>query len=539
MKLNNKIKRNSSGVIIPIVVVFSLALIPMLGLAADFSYSGIVRSSLERAVDSAARAGKQGYLRYGYDPGLAVNEAARVFKMNIANTVVPGTFYSSTGTNTPTTLTYTNTFTTADGISGIFNSSSIALTVTTDLTLKTITVTGSLTQMSFFTNSDTPTITVSRKETGLTGTPKDIVLLVDVSQQNKLQTIMTYIGMGSRIATGSMNMADNYDDLIFYQSQADLMSMSFTANGYDIMDQALTDVVINTPDTDIPTSATYTTGKAVYVNDSSRGWVTNNATSNSGLSRQTLAGYRVSELASLSVSTQDKELATTYNNNRGTSSQVASYFNQASSHIEPFGSVTYGIMAFTNTLTSSSHSLALVTYESSSTSYSRTINDTDSDLQGSNAGKFLTITIPFYTLTTTFSNIVNNITISATSGTGSSMSDPLIVNSYPPGNTADIDSGLLAAQSVLSASTNAKVIVLYAGAVPSHTWAALGSTVASLVSSDIKVYSVILTSNLTSSDITDFTTQIEGNGGQTIQFVSDPAALDDAFTTVANDLLTT
>lgn len=533
---NNKIKygRYESGTIIPFVVMLFVALVPMFGLAGDFTYGAMLRSDIEKAVDASVKAGKQGYKTFNRDPGLAVNDAARVFKMNITNQVSVADLQGSTGMDTPTTLTYNMIFTQADALNQIFQGQPITYTTTIDLNAKTITVSGSITQKPFFELGNTPVITIT-KQKSLVGNPKSIVLVVDDSAENNNRTIMSYIGSARR--DDGMTMT-TFTDVIFYQSQAPSGAASFTANGFTIDMLMLTEVVINTPNVDIPTTAQYTTTRPMYINDAARGWCTNNALSNAGLFRNALTGFRVSELAALmTITPQDQQLATTYANNLGTDPQVTAYFNQAATHIEPFGSVTFGIMAFINAFgTSTTHRLALVTFAATSDNFDTTQNISVSELQAGGSNKQIARTLPFNTFTTTYNTILNRATIVSAGGTGG-MGDRMRITAYPDGTT-DVRDGLLTAQNILASETTEKVVVLYVADAPTSSFASIGSTVASLVASGIRVYTVLNTFALTATEITNYTNQIQSNGGQTVLTASDPAALDNAFTSIANELTT-
>ncbi len=533
IKIKN-IKRENQGTVIPFVVMLFVALVPMLGLAGDFTYSAMLRSDIERAVDSACKAGKQGYKTFNRDPGLAINDAARVFKMNITNQINVGDFQGSTGMDTPSTLSYNMVFTQSDGLSQIFQGQPITYTSNIDLTSKTITVTGSITQQPILAVGNNPTITITRQRS-LVGNPKSIVLVVDDSREDRLKTVRTYIGTARR--DDGMTMT-TFTDVIFYQSQNTVAGSSFVANGFTIDMLMLTEVVINTPNFDIPTGATYTTGRPIYINDPARGWCTNNAADNTGLFRNILTGFRVSELATImGLSAQDAQLATTWARNLGTSAQVTTYFNQAAPHIEPFGSVTFGIMAFINVFgTSTTHMLALITFAATADTLDTVQNFTAADLQSGGNNKQIARTLPFNTFTTTYNTILNRATIVSAGGVGTS-ADRMMITAYPNGTT-DVRDGLLTAQSLLAGETTEKVVVLYVANDPTSSFASIGSTVASLVASSIRVYTVLNTAALTAGQTASYISQIESNGGQTVIQVSNPADIDDAFTQIADELIT-
>ena len=145
-----KLQRNATGTIMPLAITFIAALIPLAGLSVDIGYFGILRSSMEKATEAAAVAGAQEYFRNKADAGKAVNATTRAFKMNIADDTMVGNFYNATGPGQPSTLTYTKTFTQADGIKAFYRESPITLTVMTSLDRGKISVTSNLTPKPFF-----------------------------------------------------------------------------------------------------------------------------------------------------------------------------------------------------------------------------------------------------------------------------------------------------------------------------------------------------------------------------------------------------
>lgn len=542
IKYKNLIRRNIAGTIIPLFALLLPLFIAFMGLASDLTYYGTLRSTLERATDASVRAGRQSYKHLGKDPGLAVNDAIRVFRMNILNTIGGGNYYASTGYKTPTILTYTQTFTQSDGLSTVFRGSSIDFTATIDLgaTARTITVTSMLTPKPFFLNIANP-ITISRLQY-LIGSPKDIVLVVDISREDRLKTIKTYVGRADRNV--AMGMASTFDDVILFQTQSRAnIPPSITppdANGYNLTNILIRDVINNTPGYDIPTAATYSDGTSIYRNDPPRGFVTNNYPDHSTLYRNTLTGNRISELSMLmGISAEDLTLAQSYSDNQAAGAQLATYFNRAAAHIEPIASLSYGAMVFADEIQGSlRHRFALVTYASNSQIFDWTDNWQATELEYSNmGGRSVVRTLPFSNFSTDFSAVANRLVVQTTGGQGSNMSDPFLINNYPNGTT-DIRDALNNANSLFNSGSSAfeRIVILYASNDPQTGYAPVGTAVASLVANGVTVYSIVSTISLTPSDVTNFQTAIEGNGGEPVIFVTDPVDIDNAFLQVADDL---
>ncbi len=529
-------RKNISGSIIPLFAILLTALIGLIGLSTDLTYSGMVRSSIERACDASVRAGRQSYKKLGKDPGLALNDAARVFRMNIANQIGGANVVASTGYKTPTTLSYSYTYTTADGISNVFRGQSVSFQTDIDLTAQTITVTGMVTPQTFFSTNNQP-VTIYRLQY-LIGSPKDIVLVVDLSREDRLKTFKTYVGTADR-DDGMTTMT--YNDVILYQAMSN-KGAPIVANGYTISGFNIRDVLYNTPGVDIDTAATYTDGFPCYKVDGARGWVTNNFPYDDTRLRTTLSGYRISELMALlgmgTISAADAAIETSYTNNQGTVAQIQAYFNQAAPHIESTASVQYGAMIFADELAGSlKHRFALVTYSTTAKTADWTQNFMAMDMETNNMSRQVTTTFPFYNFTTTFTDVSNKLAIVDNGGTGLTMASPLLLNGFP-NSTTDIRDGLNAANSLFNSgsSTFERIVILFASNDPSHSYAVLGTTVANLVANGVTVYSIVLTLSLPPGEKASFQSAIENNGGEPVIFVDDPADVDNAFLTIADDI---
>lgn len=545
MKIVNNLKRNNSGSILPMAVLLLTTLVTLSAAGVDMSYYGQVRSSLEKATEAASVAGAQEYFRNGADAGKAVNETVRVYKMNVTEDTMVGNYYSSTGMGQPSTLTYSKTFVAGDGLKAVFREQPVKVTVKTDLNRGKITVTSETDAKPYFAQ-----IVTSNKKIKVTKEaelpPYDVVFVVDLSGSMRFATLNTYIGSAYVNVQGMSGMGTLYNDVILYQSQSQPLGINsmITANGLVTTIQSFTDRIINTPGYDIPTSATYTTGKPIYINNPDRGFIVN--TDNSiNLYRTNLSGYRISNLESQNVSNEDKTVAQTYADNRSTTSSVVdAYLNRAAPYIEPQASAAFGVKSFIDTVKvygTAALKLALVTFESNSYINDRVSTWTCSELEGANSSKYMRRTLPYSALISPvdFDTITGKLTIMATGGYGS-QSNPLIVNSYPNGGT-NINQGLDNARTTLNNSdrpSSEKIIILFTDGEPTaHTFSALGQKVKSLTDANIKVYSIVLTLAVSQSSINSFEYQVETVGkAEPVIFISDPAKLKDAFVQIADDL---
>ncbi len=538
----NKLQRNISGTIVPIAITFIAALIPLTGLSVDLGYFGILRSNMEKATEAAAVAGAQEYFRNQADAGKAVNATTRTFKMNISDDTMVGNYYNATGMGQPATLTYTKTFTEADGNSTFYRGSPITLTVTTNLARGKISVTASTKLKPFFLTFLDKTITVT-KEAELP--PMDVVFVIDLSGSMRFATFSTYIGSAYRQVVGMSGLGTLYTDVVLFQSQDQLYGTNsmITANGYVTTIASITDVIVNTPAFDIPSNATYTSGKSVYTNNSDRGFIVN-ADMAVGLYRNALTGYRISELAGLAISNEDKNLLQSYNNNRSLDPNVVTpYFTMLAPYIEPIASASYGVMAFIDTVRTygtAALKVGLVSFSTSSyrTDTSTTVNTTE--YEGNNLSKRIRTTYPYIGLVSppSFDTIIQRITIMSTGGNGTVIT-PINTYSWPDGGT-NINAGLDNAKWTLDQSDRPsaeKFIILFTDGEPSHSFTQLGTKVKSLTDAGIKVYSVVLTLAVSQSTIDQFEYQLESVGkAEPVIFINNPANLKEAFMQIADEL---
>ena len=539
-----KIQRNISGTILPLAITFIAAIIPLSGLSVDLGYFGILRSSMEKATEAAAVAGAQEYFRNKADAGKAVNATTRAFKMNIADDTMVGNFYNSTGPGQPSTLTFTKTFTQADGINSFYREAPITLTVMTNLDHGRITVTSSLTPKLFFATflADTAMISIT-KEAELP--PVDVAFVIDLSGSMRFATFSTYVGSAYRQQVGMSGMGTLYTDVVLFQSQDQLYgtNSTITANGYVTTIASITDVIVNTASSDIPSNATYTTGKPVYTSDPDRGFITN-ADMAVGLYRNALTGYRISELAGLAIANEDKSLAQSYTNNRSLDPNViTSYFNMLAPYIEPISSASYGVMAFIDTVRiygTAALKVGLVSFSTSSYKTDTNATIDTAEYEGNNLSKRIRTTYPYLGLVspTSFDTIIQKITIMSTSGNGTAAT-PINTYSWPDGST-NINAGLDSAKWTLDQSdrpSSEKIIILFTDGEPTHTFSALGSKVKSLTDAGVKVYSIVLTLAVTQSVIDQFKYQVETVGkAEPVIFINNPAKLKEGFMQIADEL---
>lgn len=533
--------RNVKGTLLPFGVMIFTALIPLCGLAVDISYFGILRSSLDKATEAAAVSGAQDYFRSKADAGRAVDSTLKVFKMNVSSDTMTGNFHNPTGMGQLSTYTYSKTFTQSDGLSTLFRGNPVSVTVMTDLNRGKVSVTSELTPKPFFAYflSDNARIKIT-KEAELP--PYDIVFVVDLSGSMRFATVKTYIGIADREITGRPATRRRLTDVILFQSQNGFGG-TINANGYTTTIRGITDVLVNSPGFDIPTNATYSTRKAIYINNPDRGFITNTDRS-TGLRRTTLTGYTVSELMGLNIPNEDKQLAQTFSDNRSLDvTAFNNYFNRSSGYVEPFVSASYGVMAFIDTVKiygTAALKVGLATFESSSTTNDRSRIWTNSDLTATTIAKRIRTTYPALRLVgpSEFNTIVTRLTIMSMGGNGSLVS-PISTDSYPDGGT-NINGGLDSGKSILDLSDrpgSEKVIILFTDGEPSHSFSSLGTKVKSLTDRGIKIYSVVLTLAISQATIDQFRAQVEGVGkAEPVIFISDPARLKDAFVQIADEL---
>ena len=539
-----KLQRDISGTILPIAITFIAAVIPLAGLSVDLGYFGILRSSIEKATEAAAVAGAQEYFRNKADAGKAVNSTIRAFKMNIANDTMVGNFYNSTGPGQPSTLTFTKIFTQADGISNFYREAPITLTVTTNLDRGKISVTSSLTPKPFFATflADAAMISIT-KEAELP--PLDVAFVIDLSGSMRFATFSTYIGSAYRQVVGMSGMGTLYTDVVLYQAQDQLYgtNSTITANGYVTTISSITDVVVNTPGFDIPSNATYTTGKAIYTSDLDRGFITN-ADMAVGLYRNSLSGRRVSELPGLAIANEDKSLAQSYANNRSSDPNViTTYFNMLSPYIEPISSASYGVKTFIDTVRiygTAALKVGLVSFSSSSSKTDTSAVINTAEYEGNNLSKRIRTTYPYLGLVSppSFDTIIQKITIMSTGGNGT-VATPINTFSFPDGGT-NINAGLDNAKWTLDQSDrpgSEKIIILFTDGEPTHTFTALGQKVKSLTDAGVKIYSIVLTLAVTQDIIDQFKYQVETVGkAEPVIFINDPAKLKEGFLQIADEL---
>lgn len=538
--------RNSRGTILPMAVLLLTAIITATAFAVDLSYYGNVRSALEKATEAASVAGAQEYFRSQADAGMAIDEALRVYKMNISTETMIGMMHNPTGMGQPSTLTYSTTFTTADGLSQIFRDQPVMVTITTELARGKVTVISETSAKPYFAQMFTGNTTI--KVTKVSELPPyDVVFVNDLSGSMRFATVNTYIGSASvRMIGQPLILGMVYPDVVLYQSQSQSWGFGseITANGLVTRIIAITDIVINTPGFDIPGNATYTNGRPVYINNPDRGFIVNTDRS-IGLRRTAITGYRVSELMSLPISPEDQNLVQTYDDNRSqTISDVERYFNRAANFIEPHASAVFGVMSFVDTVRiygSAALKLGLVTFESSSYLNDRTSDYLSPELRANALPKRQRRVAPYVDLTgpSGFNIIVDKLTIKSSSGNGS-VAAPLMTTSYPDGGT-NINAGLNNAKTTLDRSdrpSSEKIIILFTDGEPtSHSFSALGTKVKELTNAGIKLYSIVLTLAVSQSSIDQFRYQIEQVGrGEPVIFISDPARLRDAFLQIADEL---
>ena len=536
--------RNKKGSVLPMAVFLLTTFITASATGVDLSYYANLRSSIERATEAASVAGAQEYFRSGADGGMAVNEALKVYKINISNDTMLGNFHNPTGMGNPSVLSYSTTFTSADNLTWIFRDQPVMVTVVAEQARGKITVTSEVRAKPFFAqvfgaNTDIKVKKVSELP------PYDIVLVNDLSGSMRFATVNTYIGAAYVQTVGMSGLGMLYNDVILYQSQSERWGRNsvITANGLVTTINAVTDVVINTPAFDIPTSAQYTNGQAIYVNNPDRGFIVNSNNSN-GLRRTALSGYRISNLQNENVSAEDKILVQTYNFNRSlNATDVTTYFNRAAPYIEPHASAVYGVMSFVDTVRiygAAALKVALVTFESSSYLNDRQSNWTSSELRANLISKSQRRTLPYVALVnpSEFNTIVDKLTTKSSGGNGQQNS-PLQTNSYPNGGT-NINAGLDNANTTLNRSDrrdSEKIIILFTDGEPSHSFSALGTKVKSLTDAGIKVYSIVLTLAVTQNTIDQFKYQMEEAGkAEPVIFINDPAKLKDAFLQIADEL---
>ncbi len=539
-----KLQRNFSGTILPLAITFIAAIIPLAGLSVDLGYFGILRSSMEKATEAAAVAGAQEYFRNKADAGKAVNATVRAFKMNIAEDTMVGNFYNSTGPGQPSTLTYTKTFTQADGINTFYREAPITLTVMTSLDRGKISVTSALTPKPFFATflADTAMISIT-KEAELP--PLDVAFVIDLSGSMRFATFSTYIGSAYRQVVGMGGMGTLYTDVVLYQAQDQLYgtNSTITANGYVTTIASITDIIVNTAGFDIPSNATYTTGMTVYTPDPDRGFITN-ADMASGLYRNALSGRRISELAGLAIANEDKSLAQSYANNRNLDPNViTTYFNMLAPYIEPISSASYGVKTFIDTVRiygTAALKVGLVSFSSSSykTDTSAVINT--SEYAGNALSKRIRTTYPYLGLVSpsSFDTIIQKITIMSTGGNGTAVT-PINTFSFPDGGT-NINAGLDNAKWTLDQSDrpgSERIIILFTDGEPTHSFAELGAKVKSLTDAGIKVYSIVLTLAVTQNIIDQFSYQVQTVGkAEPVIFINNPAQLKEGFMQIADEL---
>lgn len=544
MKVLNKFKyfRNNKGSIIPAVVILIAALIPLTGLAVDVSYYGILRSNLEKASEAAAVAGAQEYFRSMADAGKAIDASLRVFKMNVSNDTMVGRLHRPTGPGNPTKLSYSKTFTVQDGLNNLYRESSIKLSVTTDADRGKITVTSEIMPKPFFSQLFGNETTISLTKVAELP-PFDVVFVVDLSGSMRFSTVKTYIGT-ARVRMIGEPLFMIYPDVIIQQAQNRPPLWRLRGNGYELRNITVTDILINTPEFDIPANATYSNGTRVYIDDPKRGPIVN--TDNTLRFRRTaLTGFRISELSNLQISDEDKRLETSYNNLRSILNQnnFNEYFNMAAAFVEPHASAVYGIMSFIDTVKTygtAALKLGLVTFNSRSYTNDRTSTETNTDIQANGLYKRMRNTIPYVSLVSPsrFNTIINKLTIMNEGGLGTFFS-PLRINSYPNGGT-NINAGLDNAKRTLDRSDrqkSEKIIILFTDGAPSHSFSSLGRKVKSLTDEGIKVYSIILTLSINQRTIDNFKNAMENIGkAEPVIFINNPAKLEQAFTQIADEL---
>lgn len=542
--------RNSKGTIIPMAVMLMAVFITASAAGIDISYYGNVRSALEKATEAASVAGAQEYFRSHADAGMAINEALRVYKMNISTETMIGHFHNPTGMGQPSLLTYSTTFTSSDGLSRLFKEQPIMVTIMTELARGRITVTSEVSAKPYFAQLFTSNTNI--KVTKVAELPPyDVVFVNDISGSMRFATVSTYIGSASvRMIGQPLALGMVFPDVILYQSQSQRWNIGseIIANGLVTRIVAITDIVVNTPEFDIPTNATYENGRPVYIRNSQRGFIVNTDRS-TNLRRTALTGFRISQLMSLPISSEDQTLLQTYNDNRSLLVRdVERYFNRAASYIEPHASAVYGVMAFVDTVKiygTAALKLGLVTFESRSYTNDRVSTwiswELRRELGGIAIPKIQRRVAPYLSLAgpSKFNEIVDKLTIMSSNGNGSVLA-PLMTISYPNGST-NINEGLDNAKLTLDRSDRSqseKIIILFTDGKPeAHSFDALGRKVRQLTGTGIRIYSIVLTLAVSQASIDQFRFQIEQVGrGEPVIFISDPARLEDAFLQIADEL---
>ena len=538
-------KRNFKGTIIPMAVALIAAIVPLCALSVDVGYFGVLRGNLEKAVEASAVAGAQEYFRSRADAGKAVNAGARVFKMNISDDTMSGNYYSSTGAGQPSSLTYSKTFTQADGLNNFYREAPVNFKITTNLDRGKVSVTAEIVPKPFFAQflASAATIKVTR-EAELP--PMDVVFVIDLSGSMRFATFSTYIGSAYRQVVGMSGLGTLYSDVVLFQSEDQLFGTNsmITANGYVTTIASITDVIVNSPGFDIPSNATYTTGMTVYTNDPDRGAIVNAAMA-VGLYRTALTGYRVSELAGLPIANEDKGLAQSYANNRSLDSNVITpYFNMLAPYIEPVSSASYGVRAFIDTVRTygtAALKIGLCSFSSSSSSTNTAYTVNTAEYEGNNLSKSIRTTFPYIELVSPvdFNTVTQKITIMSSGGNGTAIL-PITTFGFPDGGT-NINAGLDNGKLILDRSdrpSSEKIIILFTDGEPtSHSFTQLGQKVKSLTDAGIKVYSIVLTLAIAQSVIDQFEYQVESVGkAEPVLFINDPANLKDAFLQIADEL---
>ena len=540
-----KLQRNLSGTILPLAITFIAALIPLSGLSVDIGYFGILRSSMEKATEAAAVAGAQEYFRNRADAGKAINTTVRTFKMNIAEDTMVGNFQNPTGPGQPSTLTYTKTFTQADGIKAFYREAPITLTVMTNLERGKISVTSDLTPKPFFATflANTAMISIT-KEAELP--PMDVAFVIDLSGSMRFATIMTYIGTARVEQIGMPGTAMLLNDVILYQSQSQNWGLGamITANGLVTTIDAITDVLTNSPNVDIHIFATYDNGMRMYNFDPDRDYITNTQNSQ-GLRRTALTGLRLDPLRLFSLPDEARSLYDTFQRNRSLDPNViTTYFNMLAPYIEPIASASYGVKSFIDTVRiygTAALKVGLCSFSSSSSSMDTTSTVNTNEYEGNNISKRIRTTFPYIDLVSppNFNTIIQNITIMSTGGNGTIIS-PINTYAFPNGGT-NINAGLDNGKVILDRSDrpgSERIIILFTDGEPtSHTFSALGTKVKSLTDAKIKVYSVVLTLAIPQASIDQFKYQVENVGkAEPVIFINNPAKLKEAFLQIADEL---
>lgn len=553
--------RNISGSILPIAVLLLLTLITLSAAGINIGYSSTLRSVLERAASASATAGAQKYFRTGADAGLAINEMLRVMKVNISNDPNIGTFYASTGTGS--TVSYTQTFGESDNLKGIFRGQTIQIDVSTDKDNGEVKVKATVIPKPYFAGiqlSNVPIII--EKDAKLA--PSSIALALDLSSSMKTKSIKTFIGKANVSPVGQPENAVAYDDVVLFQSQDQIYNDgdTITANGLSVQITDITDVFINNPD-DLSSSDTFDNGASIFASDPTRGYIAN-VNAPSGSVRKTLSGFRVSELSAKSISSQDKAITQSYSNNRSTDSTIAvDYFNSVASYIEPYNTVNSALKDFLNavSLSSSSAMVAVATFNDNSHSSTFTYDTDDTTLKAASSAKQESNTLPYnglsggslahggiidyilglqsaYAISASndFDGIIDGLT---TKATGLSF-NRLQINSLPNGGRDQV-AGLRSAKAALDDSnvTGGRTIVLLTSGAPSDgDFNRLGDEIKSLTDDGYKIYTILLSSDLTQETIDQFKEAVEETGkAEPLISVNNPNNLSNALQGIASDLV--